>query len=65
MQHDPEMLSLPRYIEAVRDNSAPFRKWLKDEGVDEAAAKGGVRVKARNSIVPHVCPSFLASKEQG
>lgn len=41
-------------MDAICENSGPFKQYLKKEGVDEAARKAGLKRKTKHSVVPPV-----------
>ena len=45
-------------MDAVYDNSEPFSKYLKKQGLDDVLKKTKLRMRKKHRIVPHVCYSF-------
>lgn len=46
--------SLPD-LNALYDNSAPFMKYLKNQGIDDILRNMKLELRERHTVVPHVC----------
>jgi hypothetical protein len=47
---------------ALYENSKPFMKFLKKQGMDNVLKKTKLRLREPHTIVPHVCASFFLKR---
>jgi hypothetical protein len=55
-------LAMMKYYTAIYDNSSAFNQYLQKQGTADAARNAGVKLKSKNTIVPHrICAPLGAS----
>jgi len=55
-------LAMMKYYTAIYDYSSAFNQYLQKQGTADAARNAGVKLKSKNTIVPHrICAPLGAS----